>query len=71
MKPELTIVDAVRIAREMAAKETGDYRAALTLLANLGEYHHGRQTRRGRARKERRNGRAGARPSLPANQPIN
>ena len=34
MKPELTIMDAVRIAREMAAKETGDLRAALTMLAD-------------------------------------
>lgn len=65
MKPELTIMDAVRIARREAARGVGDYRAALTMLADLGEYHHGRQARRGRARKERRNGRDGARPSQP------
>ena len=50
MKPELTIMDAVRIARREAAKATGDLRASLTLLADLGEYHHGRQNRR-KARK--------------------
>ena len=53
MKPELTIMDAVRIARREAARGVGDYRAALTMLADLGEYHHGRQARRGRARKRR------------------
>lgn len=53
MKPELTIMDAVRIARREAARGVGDYRAALTMLADLGEYHHGRQARRGRARKAR------------------
>ncbi len=45
MKPELTIMDAVRIARREAARGVGDYRAALTMLADLGEYHHGRQAR--------------------------
>ena len=53
MKPELTIMDAVRIARREAARGVGDYRAARTMLADLGEYHHGRQARRGRARKAR------------------
>ena len=51
--PEMTIMDAVKIVRGQAAKETGEVRSALTMLADLGEYHHGRQARRGRARKRR------------------
>ena len=35
--PEMTIPDAVKIARAEAAKSTGDLRAALTMLADLAE----------------------------------
>ena len=54
--PEMTIMDAVVIVRGQAAKETGEVRSALTMLADLAEYHHKRQYRR---KARRRNGRTG------------
>ena len=35
--PEMTIPDAIKIVRREAAKNTGDIRAALTMLADLAE----------------------------------
>ena len=35
--PEMTIPDAIKIVRQEAAKNTGDLRAALTMLADLAQ----------------------------------
>ena len=52
IKPVMTMTDAVRIARAQAAKETGDIRAAITMLADLAQYHHDKRTRKRNARRK-------------------
>jgi hypothetical protein len=53
IKPVMTMADAVRIARSQAAKETGDIRAAITMLCDLVQYHHDKRTRKRNARRRK------------------